>query len=122
VSTPSTTTAKVALLRNPHPGEILLEEFLKPIALSQNALARAVHVVPRKDQSDRDRQTRHYRRRKTADADFRLARCWPAGCFRGLQMDHDLMQPATRHRLRPQSNLPARGLIVAARARSAGVQ
>jgi antitoxin HigA-1 len=33
---------------NPHPGEILLEEFLKPMGLSQNALARAVHVAPRR--------------------------------------------------------------------------
>jgi len=36
------------LLRNPRPGEILLEEFLKPMDLSQNALARAVHVAPRR--------------------------------------------------------------------------
>jgi hypothetical protein len=34
--------------RNPHPGEILLEEFLKPMGLSQNGLARAVHVAPRR--------------------------------------------------------------------------
>ena len=39
-----TTTARNGLLRNPHPGEILLEEFLKPMDLSQNALADAVHL------------------------------------------------------------------------------
>jgi addiction module HigA family antidote len=27
-----------------HPGEILLEEFMVPAALSQNALARALHI------------------------------------------------------------------------------
>jgi antitoxin HigA-1 len=30
------------------PGEILLEEFLKPLAISQNALARAISVPPRR--------------------------------------------------------------------------
>ena len=31
-----------------HPGEILREEFMKPRALSQNALARALNVPPRR--------------------------------------------------------------------------
>ena len=35
-------------LPNVHPGEILLEEFLKPLDLSQNALARAIDVSPRR--------------------------------------------------------------------------
>lgn len=48
MSKSSTITTKGGLLHNPHPGEILLEEFLKPMALSQNALARAVHVAPRR--------------------------------------------------------------------------
>ena len=48
MSKSSTTTAKAGLLPNPHPGEILLEEFLKPMGLRQNALARAVHVAPRR--------------------------------------------------------------------------
>ncbi len=30
--------AKARLIANPHPGEILLEDFLKPLGLSQNAL------------------------------------------------------------------------------------
>ena len=34
-------------LPNPHPGEILLEEFLKPMGLSQNRVAREIHVPPR---------------------------------------------------------------------------
>jgi addiction module HigA family antidote len=36
------------LLPNPHPGEILLEEFVRPLALSQNRLAREIHVPPRR--------------------------------------------------------------------------
>ncbi len=36
------------LLPNPHPGEILNEEFLKPLRISQNALARAIRVPPRR--------------------------------------------------------------------------
>ena len=35
-------------LRNIHPGEILLEEFLEPMELSQNAIARAIGVPPRR--------------------------------------------------------------------------
>ena len=41
-------TMRANLLPNPTPGEILLEEFLKPMALSQNALARAIRVPPRR--------------------------------------------------------------------------
>src|SRR5258707_784168 len=38
---------KKPVLRSPvHPGEILREEFLKPLELSINALARALHVPP----------------------------------------------------------------------------
>jgi addiction module HigA family antidote len=40
--------SRSGLLPNPHPGEILLEEFLKPMELSQNALARSIHVAPRR--------------------------------------------------------------------------
>jgi hypothetical protein len=36
------------LLPNPHPGEILLKEFLHPMTLSQTALARAIGVPPRR--------------------------------------------------------------------------
>ena len=34
-------------LANIHAGEVLLEDFLKPMAISQNALARAIGVSPR---------------------------------------------------------------------------
>ncbi|MGZ9410272.1 MAG: helix-turn-helix transcriptional regulator, partial [Methylocystis sp.] len=41
-------TTMTDLLPNPTPGEILAEEFLKPMGLSQNALARAIRVPPRR--------------------------------------------------------------------------
>lgn len=69
------------------PGEILLEEFLKPMELSQNALARALHVPPR-----RINEIVLGQRAITADTDLRLARYFgmSEGFFIGLQTDHDL--------------------------------
>jgi antitoxin HigA-1 len=89
VSKSSTTTPRSGLLSNPHPGEILLEEFLKPMGLSQNALAREVHVAPR-----RINEIVLGKRDVTADTDLRLARYFglSEGFFLGLQMDYDLMQ------------------------------
>ena len=82
-------TITTELLANPHPGEILLEEFLKPMALSQNAVARAVHVPPR-----RINQIVLGKRAITADTDLRLARYFAVseGFFLGLQADYDLME------------------------------
>ena len=40
--------AKLKRLPNIHPGEVLIEEFLKPMEISQNALARAIRVPPRR--------------------------------------------------------------------------
>jgi antitoxin HigA-1 len=89
VSKSSTTTSRSGLLLNPHPGEVLLEEFLKPMGLSQNALAREVHVAPR-----RINEIVLGKRDVTADTDLRLARYFglSEGFFLGLQMDYDLMQ------------------------------
>jgi addiction module HigA family antidote len=76
-------------LANPHPGEILLEEFLKPMEISQNGLANAVHVPPR-----RINEIVLGKRAITADTDLRLARYFgmSEGFFLGLQMDYDLME------------------------------
>jgi addiction module HigA family antidote len=76
-------------LHNPHPGEILLEEFLVPMELSQNALARAIHVPPR-----RINEIVHAKRAISADTDLRLARYFgiSEGFFLGLQADYDLME------------------------------
>ncbi len=77
------------LLPNPHPGEILLEEFLKPMALSQNGLARAIHVPPR-----RINEIVLGLRGVSADTDLRLARYFglSEGYFLSLQAEFDLMQ------------------------------
>ena len=68
-------------------GEILLEEFLKPMELSQNALARAVSVPPR-----RINEIVLGKRSVTADTDLRLTRYFKLseGFFMRLQMSHDL--------------------------------
>jgi len=52
-----------------HPGEILLEDFLKPMAVSQYRLARALGVPPQ-----RIHDLVHGRRAVTADTALRLAR------------------------------------------------
>lgn len=85
----STTMTEDDLLHNPHAGEILLEEFMKPVGISQNALARAIFVSPR-----RINEIVHGQRALTADTDLRLARYFSMseGYFLGLQAEHDLMQ------------------------------
>ena len=89
MSRSSTTMTDDERLPNPHPGEILLEDFLKPMGLSQNALARAVHVPPR-----RINEIVLGKRSVTADTDLRLARYFglSEGVFLGLQNDYDLME------------------------------
>jgi len=70
-----------------HPGEILLEEFMKPHGLSQNALARALNVPPR-----RINEIVLENRGITADTALRLARYFgtTAELWTGLQADYDL--------------------------------
>ena len=86
MSRSSTTTE---LLPNPHPGEILLEEFIAPMGLSQNGLARAIAVPPR-----RINEIVLGKRAVTADTDLRLARYFglSEGFFLGLQVDYELME------------------------------
>lgn len=74
-------------LPNIHPGEVLLEEFLEPLGISQNALARAAGVPPR-----RINEIVLGKRGISADTAIRLAaalgtseRFWV-----GLQADYDL--------------------------------
>jgi addiction module HigA family antidote len=70
-----------------HPGEILREEFMKPRGLSQNALARALNVPPR-----RVNEIVLEKRGITADTALRLARYFgtSAEMWAGLQADYDL--------------------------------
>ena len=73
--------SKPSVVSNTLPGEILLEEFLKPMELSQNALARAVGVPPR-----RINEIVLGKRAITADTDLRLPRYFgmSEGFFLGL--------------------------------------
>jgi len=70
-----------------HPGEILREEFMLPRELSQNALARALHVPPR-----RVNEIVLEKRGITADTALRLARYYgtTAELWTGLQAEYDL--------------------------------
>jgi antitoxin HigA-1 len=70
-----------------HPGDVLLEEFLKPMGLSQSKLALDICVPPR-----RINEIVHGKRRITADTALRLARYFGISpqFWLGLQMDYDL--------------------------------
>jgi addiction module HigA family antidote len=70
-----------------HPGEILREEYMKPLRLSQNALARALRVPPR-----RINEIVLEKRGVSADTALRLARYFrtSAEMWAGLQADYDL--------------------------------
>jgi addiction module HigA family antidote len=70
-----------------HPGEILLEEFLKPMGISQNRLANSIGVPPR-----RINEIVLEKRSVTADTALRLAQYFgtSAKFWLGLQSDYDL--------------------------------
>ena len=70
-----------------HPGEVLLEEFLKPMKLSQNRLALSIGVPAR-----RINEIVLGKRGITADTALRLARFFDMSpqFWLGLQMDYNL--------------------------------
>lgn len=70
-----------------HPGEILFEEFLEPMSISQNQLGRELGVSPR-----RINEIVHGKRSITADTALRLSAFFgnSASFWLGLQMDYDL--------------------------------
>jgi addiction module HigA family antidote len=74
---------------NPTPGDVLLHDFLEPMVLTQNGLARAIGVPPR-----RINEIVLGKRAVTADTDLRLARYFAVseGFWLGLQSDHDLLK------------------------------
>ena len=73
--------------RSPHPGKVLLEEFLEPMGLSQNALARELGVPPR-----RINEIILGKRGISADTALRLAQHFgnSARYWMQLQTDFDL--------------------------------
>ncbi|OGW05289.1 MAG: addiction module antidote protein, HigA family, partial [Nitrospinae bacterium RIFCSPLOWO2_01_FULL_39_10] len=70
-----------------HPGEVLWEEFLKPMGISQNRLALNIGVPPR-----RINEIVLGKRRITADTALRLAKFFgtSAEFWLGLQSQYDL--------------------------------
>ena len=77
------------LLHNPKVGEIIKEEFLEEISMSQNALAKAISVP-----SNRIHAIVNGTRRVTADTDLRLCRFFGLsdGYFLRLQSAYELME------------------------------
>jgi len=75
------------ILNNVHPGEVLIEEFMRPLGISQNRLAREIGVPPR-----RINEIVHGKRSVTADTALRLARVLGTSeaFWMGLQADFDL--------------------------------
>jgi len=74
-------------LKPVHPGEVLFEEFLKPMNMSQNRLAISIGVDAR-----RINEIVLGKRRVTADTSLRLSRFFgnSAQFWMGLQSDYDL--------------------------------
>jgi len=94
-------------LKNIHPGEILLEEFLKPMArISQNGLARAIGVPPR-----RINEIVLGRRAVTADTALRLAQAFGNSVqfWMGLQDEYAVREAreAIAHKLAAIQRLAA---------------
>ena len=70
-----------------HPGNVLYDEFLQPLKISQNQIARDLGVSPR-----RINEIIHGKRSVTADTALRLSLYFgnSARFWMGLQMDFDL--------------------------------
>jgi addiction module HigA family antidote len=70
-----------------HPGEILLEDFMKPLGITQYRLAKEINVYPR-----RVNEIVHGKRAITADTALRLARYFgtSAEVWMNLQSHYDL--------------------------------
>lgn len=83
----------------PHIGEVLLEDFLEPLNLSQNALAKAIGVP-----ANRINAIINGQRGITADTDLRLAKFFgmSKGFFIGLQEDFELM--VTERKIKEELN------------------
>lgn len=97
-----------------HPGEILVEDFMKPLGLSQYRLAKAMNVYPRKIN-----EIIQGKRSITADTALRLARFFgtSAEVWMNLQAHYDLelakdaLEEAVAREVTPYINLRQAGLV-----------
>ena len=80
-------------LRNPHPGEILKEEFLKELGMSQNQLAHAIGVP-----GNRIHAVVNGTRNVTGDTDLRLCKFFglSEGYFLRLQNAYETLEAKRR--------------------------
>jgi addiction module HigA family antidote len=76
-----------------HPGEILLEDFMKPLGLSQYRVAKAINVPPR-----RINEIVQGKRAVTAETALRLERYlgWPAQVWLNLQSRYEMETTAPK--------------------------
>ncbi len=94
-----------------HPGEVLLEEFLKPLELSQTQLAEALDVDAR-----RINEIVRGKKSVTADLALRLAQYFgtSAKFWLGIQTDYDLdvasdaLTEKSKRRIKPHAPVVAR--------------
>jgi len=97
-----------------HPGEILLEEFMKPLGISQYRLAKAMNVYPRKVN-----EIIQGKRSITADTALRLARFFGTSpeVWMNLQAHYDLelakdaLQETVTREVTPYFNLRQTGQV-----------
>ena len=97
-----------------HPGEILLEEFMKPLGISQYRLAKAMNVYPRKIN-----EIIQGKRSITADTALRLARFFGTSpeVWMNLQAHYDLelakdaLQETVTREVTPYLNLRQTGQV-----------
>jgi addiction module HigA family antidote len=96
-------------LPNVHPGEILIEEFLKPLGISQNKLASEIKVSPR-----RVNEIVLGKRSVTPETALRLARYFVTSerFWLGLQIDFDLEE--ARRKLAAEIDLQIKPMAPAA--------
>jgi addiction module HigA family antidote len=97
-----------------HPGEILIEDFMKPLGISQYRLAKAMNVYPRKIN-----EIIQGKRSITADTALRLARFFGTSpeVWMNLQAHYDLelardaLEEAVAREVTPMQALRQAGLI-----------
>jgi addiction module HigA family antidote len=111
--------AKARRLRNIHPGEVLVEEFLKPLEISRYQLAKDIRVP-----LTRISEICRGRRAITAGTALRLARFFQTSpkFWLGLQEDFDLEEevrssPRELAKIRPHAGLEAAAARPAANGR-----
>jgi addiction module HigA family antidote len=88
-----------------HPGEILLEEFLKPMGISQYRLAKTIGVPPR-----RINEIVHGTRRITPETGIRISKALGMSeqFWVGLQIDFDIEVEKDKHRAEIDAIRPLR--------------